>query len=81
LQRFSSKQRRRRPPRCGRLRERRLELARRVSQAAGPLVAELAEVLRDLQFLAEPAATDMAQRALLAGPPATASTPQPVSTG
>jgi hypothetical protein len=45
---------------AGRLRERRLALARKISKQAGPAVAELTEVLCDLQFLAEPAAAGMA---------------------
>jgi hypothetical protein len=52
--------------------ERRLELARKVSQLAGPAVAELAEVLRDLQFLAEPTAAGPVTQALLQATPAAA---------
>jgi hypothetical protein len=54
---------------AGRLRTRRLELARQISKLAEAAVAEPAEVLRDLEYLAEPAATGMAQRTLLAGTP------------
>jgi hypothetical protein len=47
--------------------ERRLELARKISKQAGPAVAELAEVLRELDYLAQPTAALPATRALLAG--------------
>jgi hypothetical protein len=57
---------------AGRLRTRRLELALKISQLAGPAVAELAEVLRDLEHLAQPTAALPAQRALLQPTPAPA---------
>jgi hypothetical protein len=58
-------------------RERRLKLARRISVLAG---AAVAEVLRDLDYLAQPTAALPATRALLAGTPTPASTPAPAVT-
>jgi hypothetical protein len=62
---------------AARLLERRLELARQINKLSGATVAEPAEVLRDLDDLAQPTAAAPATRALLKGTPGPAPPAQP----